>query len=141
MVAKQGLPRSIKWAGYLAILFGIAGVLAGLAGAGTFIPFQSESTFNPQSAEMLTIIALVGTAISVLGVFSGWELLRTKGWAWGAALGAALGSVGSVAAMAAVWPESAPFVGVVAFFYAIEVILLLAGSAFVRSRRVSSAPA
>jgi hypothetical protein len=127
MPANSSPIRTIRAAGYLAILFGIAGLLAGLAGAGTFIPYRDASTFNGQFAGVLTAIAAVGAIASLFGVVSGWSLLRTRPWAWNWTVGAAAACVALVAAMTAVWPASWGFLVVVAVAYALEVVLLWQG--------------
>ena len=122
-----GPSRSIRTAAYLAILFGLFGAISGLAAAGTFIPFQSQSTYDSQWAAALTGIAAFGAIVSGFGLFSGWEMLRSRPWAWNATLAAAVGCVAAVSAMTVVWPESWGFLVVVAGAYALEVIFLLIG--------------
>ena len=119
--------RSLRAAGYLAIIYGLFGALSGLAGAGTFLPFQSASTYSAGMAGPLTAIAAAGAAISGFGVVAGWALLHSKTWGWTAAMLSALASVGAVGAMAAVWPESSSFLVVAAVAYALEIVLLLIG--------------
>ncbi len=121
------------------MLFGVAGVVSGLAGAGTFIPYRGLDNMTLSLAEQLTVISAIGAVVSVLGVVSGWGLLRARSWAWGASLAVALASVGTVAGMAVVWPSSSPFLGVVAFFYALEVLLLLIGFSSYRVRGIRPA--
>ncbi len=114
-------------AGYLAIVFGFFGALAGVIGAGTFIPFRSASTFDPSLAELLTGIAVVGAALSVLAVIGGWGLVRGRDWGWSTTFGAAIGCIGPNAAVAALWHDYAPFLGLVVVAYALVFLLLLFG--------------
>lgn len=138
-VSRPPPSRSIWVAGYLAILFGVFGVLAGVAAAATFIPYRNESTFNPSYAELFTAISAVGAAASVLGVVAGWGLLRTRSWAWGLTAAVAAGSVALNAAMAAFWLEYLPFLVLVALAYGFVVLLLLVGRRGQRVRRSRAA--
>ena len=132
-MAQNRVARSLRYAGYLAILFGAAGALSGVIGAGTFIPYRGLDSLSLSLAQELTAISAVGAAVSIAGIVAGWGLLRDRAWSWGLSMGVVVGALASVGAMAAVWPPSSPFLGVAAFFYAIEVILLLAGFGPVRA--------
>ena len=125
--------RSLRFAAYLAMLFGAAGVVAGLVGAATFVPYKDLDALSLAMAQTLTVISAVGASVSGFGTNAGWRPLRGLSWGWSATLLAALGSIGAVAGMAVVWPPSAPFLGVAAFFYAIELILLGAGVGSLRA--------
>ena len=130
--------RSIRAAGYLAILYGLFGVFAGMSGAATFIPFRVQNNQTLETAEIVTAISAIGAVISLIGVISGWWLLRRKDRAWRANLGVALGCVATVAAFAVATPASTPspvpggpsayvFLAVVAAAYGLEVLFLLLG--------------
>lgn len=130
--------RSIRVAGYLAILYGFLGVFAGLSGAATFIPYRIQNGHTLETAELLTAIAAIGAVVSMVGIVSGWGLLRGRGWAWRANLGVAAGCVLTVAALAVVMPAPTPspapgavsafgFLAVVAAAYGLEALLLLLG--------------
>ena len=132
--------RSLRYAAYFAILYGAAGALSGVVGAATFIPYGSLDNLTQTTELQLTAISAVGAAVSVLGVWVGWRLLHGRPFGWSGAMVTALAAVGTVGAMAAVWPPSSPFLGVTAFFYAIEVVLLLVGLGTVHRRPVTGAP-
>ncbi len=133
--------RSIRVAGVLALLFGIAGVLTGLAAAGTFIPFRQGEPWDA-SAEIMTVVAAAGAAASVLGLVSGWGLRRTKGWAWGAAVGAAAACVALNLVMPAFMGLGyLAFAAIVAVAYGIEVALLVVGRKSVGGRAAAARPA
>ncbi len=125
---KSGPVRSIRVAGLLAILFGVAGILTGLAAAGTFIPYRQGAPWT-EFAEVMTVIAAVGAAVSVVGVMTGRGLRRADIWAcWPMTLGVAVTGVALNLIMTVymglgyLW-----FVAVVAVAYGVEVALLLAG--------------
>jgi menaquinone-dependent protoporphyrinogen oxidase len=133
--------RSLRVAGYLAILFGIAGAVAGGMGAATFVPFRDASTFDGRWAGALTAIAFVGAMLSLVGIIAGRELLHAHRRAWKAALAVAAGCVASVAAMTVVWPASWGFLAVVSAAYGLEIALLLvASSASLRRHRLRGFP-
>lgn len=130
--------RTIRGAGYLAILYGFVGVFAGISGAGTFIPYRVQNVQTLETATVLTVISAIGAALSLIGVVSGWWLLHGRDSArrWG--LGVAIGCVATVAAFAAVMPASTPspvpggvpatgFLAVVVAAYGLEALLLLLG--------------
>ena len=127
--------RSLRIAGYLSILFGMFGTIAGVAGAGTFIPFRNESTFTPTLAELLTVIAAAGAVVSLVAMASGWGLLRGRAWAWSSALGSVVASIGLNAAVTAIWTSYAPFLALVAVAYGLVILLLLVGRVVPRSVR------
>jgi len=133
MAVEGRLARTIRIAGYLAILFGLFGALSGAAGAGTLIPYRNASTFNSQSAEALTAIAAAAAILSLAGIVAGWQLLRARAWAWNWTVGTALGCVASVAALTVLWPQSWGFLLVVALAYALEIGLLYSGRAEYRA--------
>lgn len=119
--------RSLRVAGVLAILFGVFGLVVGLAAAGTFIPFRQGEPWDA-SAEIMTAVAAVGAGVSVLGVASGWGLRRARGWAWGAAVGVAALCVALNAVMIALMGTPyAYFTAIVAIAYGAEVALLVVG--------------
>ena len=90
---KSSPVRSIRVAGLLAILFGVSGILAGLAAAGTFIPYRQGEPWE-EFAEVMTVIAAVGAAVSVIGVMTGRGLRRADVWAcWPMTLGVAVACV------------------------------------------------
>lgn len=123
-------PLPSRWtrvAGYFTILFGVAGILAGIAGAGTFIPYRTASTFNPSLAEVLTVISALGAIASLVAVISAWGLLRSKNWGATAVVGSALGCVLLNVAVTALWTEYYPFTVVVAVAYGFVALLLWAG--------------
>ena len=131
---RRGPIRSIRVAGVLAILFGIAGLLIGLGAAGTLIPFRQGEPWN-QSAEVMTFVAAAGAGVSLVGVVAGWGLRRTRGWAWRGAVGVAAVCVALVAVMAAfMGPFLWGFVAIVAGAYSVEVALLLVGRGSYRTR-------
>lgn len=130
--------RTIRVAGYLAILYGLLGVFAGLSGAATFIPYRVQNNQTLETAEVVTVISAIGAVISMVGIVSGWWLLRGKDRAWRANLGVTVGCVATVAAFALVTPPSTPspvpggpsayvFLAVVAAGYGLEVLLLFLG--------------
>lgn len=130
--------RSIRVAGYLAILYGLVGVFAGLSGAATFIPYRIQNNQTLETAEVVTAISAIGAVISIIGLVSGWWLLRGKDSAMRLSLSVAVGCVATVAAFAAVTPPSTPspvpggpsayvFLAAVAAAYGLEVLLLLLG--------------
>jgi len=125
---KKGPVRSIRVAGLLAILFGVSGILTGLAAAGTFIPYRQGEPWA-EFAEVMTVIAAVGAAVSVVGVLTGRGLRRADVWAcWPVTLGVAATCVALNLIMTVymglgyLW-----FVAVVAAAYGAEVALLLVG--------------
>ena len=125
---KSSPVRSIRVAGLLAILFGVSGILAGLAAAGTFIPYRQGEPWE-EFAEVMTVIAAVGAAVSVIGVMTGRGLRRADVWAcWPMTLGVAVACVALNLIMTVymglgyLW-----FVAVVAAAYAAETVLLLVG--------------
>jgi len=125
---KKGPVRSIRVAGLLAILFGVSGILTGLAAAGTFIPYRQGEPWA-EFAEVMTVIAAVGAAVSVVGVLTGRGLRRADVWAcWPVTLGVAATCVALNVIMTVymglgyLW-----FVAVVAAAYGAEVALLLVG--------------
>lgn len=130
----SGSNRSMRVAGSLAILFGVIGVLIGLAAAATFIPYREEEPWN-QYAELMTAIAALGAVASVLGVVAGLGLRRRRSWAWGVAIGVAAVSVALVTFLAALAPFFWGFVAVVAMAYGVQVALLLLGRGSFRVRR------
>lgn len=132
--------RSLRVAGYLAILFGAFGAVAGLAGAGTFIPFRDQSTFQPALAEGLTVIAALGVVASVVGIVAGWGLLRGRTWAWSLAAFAAVACVGLNAAMTGIWGDYLPFLVLVGLAYGLELLLLVVGSGSRVRRTVATSP-
>ncbi len=130
--------RSIRVAGYLAILYGLLGVVAGLSGAATFIPYRVQNNQTLETAEIVTVISAIGAVVSTVGIVSGLWLLRGKDWAWRASLGVAVGCVATVAAFALATPPSTPspvpggpsafvFLAVTAAGYGLEIALLLLG--------------
>ncbi len=125
---KSGPVRSIRVAGLLAILFGISGILTGLAAAGTFIPYRQGEPWD-EFAEVMTVIAAVGAAVSVIGVMTGRGLRRADVLAcWPMTLGVAVAGVALNLLMTVyfglgyLW-----FVAVVAVAYGAETVLLLVG--------------
>lgn len=130
--------RRIRIAGYLAMLYGFVGAFAGISGTATFIPYRIQNMQTLETAEVVTAISALGAILSVLGLVSGWQLLRGKGWAWRGNLCAASGCVATVAAFAVVTPPSTPspvpggpsayvFLAAVAAAYGLEVVFLLLG--------------
>lgn len=117
--------RTIRAAGYLAILLGIAGTISGFAAAPTFIPFRNASTFNGQFVELFTVLAAAGGATSILGILGGRSLVQGQGRAWRAVLGVALASVALNAVFAALWPGYVAFLVLVGVAYGLVVLLLL----------------
>ncbi len=132
------LTRSIRVAGYLAVLYGLLGVFAGVSGAVTFIPFRLQNDQTLETAEVVTVISAIGAVLSMVGVVSGWRLLQGRGSARRANLAVALGCVATVAAFAVATPLSTPspvpggpsayvFLALVAVAYVVEILLLLVG--------------
>ncbi len=126
---------SLRVAGSLAILYGLVGVFAGLSGAATFIPYRAQNNQTLETAAVVTALSAIGAAISLIGLVSGWWLLRQKDWARTANLGVAVGCVATVAAFAVVTPPSTPspvpggpsayvFFALVAAAYGLEAVLL-----------------
>lgn len=138
---KRSPVRSIRVAGLLAILFGISGILTGLAAAGTFIPYRQGEPWE-EFAEIMTVIAAVGAAVSVVGVMTGRGLRRADTWAcWPMTLGIAAACVALNLIMTVymglgyLW-----FVAVVAAAYGAETVLLLVGRKSYRAQvRTASA--
>lgn len=137
-VKRAASTRRIRVAGGLAILYGVLGVFAGLSGAVTFIPYRVQNNQTFETAAVVTAISAIGAGISVVGLVSGWWLLRGKARAWRANLGVAAGCVGAVAAFAVATPPSTPspvpggpsayvFLVVVAAAYGVEMLFLLLG--------------
>lgn len=142
-------PRSVRVAGYLAILYGLLGGFAGVSGAATFIPYRVQNNQTLETAAVVTAISAVGAMISVFGIFSGWWLLHGKDLAWRANAGVAAGCVAAVAAFAVATPPSTPspvpggpsayvFLAVVAVAYGLEVLLLLFGRRPYRSGAIAA---
>jgi len=137
----RGPVRSIRVAGLLGVLFGISGVLTGLAAAGTFIPFRQGEPWDA-SAEVMTVVAAAGAAVSVLGIVSGWGLRRAKGWAWGVAIGVAAGCVALNLLMPAFMGLGyLAFAAFVAVAYGVEVALLVVGRRSFGGRAATARPA
>ncbi len=140
---KTSVPvRSIRIAGLLAILFGVSGLLTGLAAAGTFIPYRQGEPWQ-EFAEIMTVIAAVGAAVSLIGVLTGRGLRRVDAWAcWPMTLGVAVAGVALNLMMTAymglgyLW-----FVAVVAAAYGAEVVLLLVGRNSFRAQCRMASPA
>lgn len=122
-------PRSISAAGYLAYLYGLFGIVAGLAGALTFIPYRYESTFNAGYAELFTAVSAAGILVSAGGVLAGWGLFRARGWAWSLAFGVAAGCIALNALLVPFWTGYSSFAVFVGITYGLEVALLLVGRA------------
>lgn len=140
--AEPGRPtRSLRFAAYLALLYGGAGAVSGVVGAGTFIPYGSLDNLSYAMELQLTAISIIGAIVSVFGLWAGWRLLHGRRYGWGTTMGAAFAAIGSVAAMAIVWPPSGPFLGVVAFCYALEMLLLFAGIGSVQRHPSRAVPA
>jgi hypothetical protein len=134
---------TLRVAGTLAMLWGALGVLFGLVGAATFVPFAHDSTFNPALARGLTEIALVGMAISAAGVYAGWALRAGRGWGWTGCLAVAGAAVATFATMTVL--VNAPWYTIsanalVVGAYGVEVVLLLAGHGSLGSPRVRARP-
>ena len=125
MTSDLHLTRTLRFAAYLAIFLGVVGVLSGLAGAGTFIPYRTASTFQPNLAELLTVVSALGAAASVLGVVGGWAILRSRTWGWTTTLGAAVASIGLNAVITVVWSDYLAFLVIVAVVFGLEILLLL----------------
>ncbi len=142
-LAKPSAPvRSIRVAGLLAILFGVSGILTGAAAAGTFIPYRQGEPWT-EFAEIMTVIAAVGAAISVVGVLTGRGLRRADVWAcWPVTLGVAATCVALNLLMTVymglgyLW-----FVAVVAAAYGAEIVLLLMGRKSYRAQMRTAASA
>ena len=138
---KSSPVRSIRVAGLLAILFGLSGVVTGLAAAGTFIPYRQGAPWEA-FAEVMTLIAAVGAAVSVIGVLTGRGLRHADVWAcWPMTLGVAATCVALNLVMTVymglgyLW-----FVAVVATAYGAETVFLLMGRKSYRAQ-MRSAPA
>ncbi len=126
---KKSAPvRGIRVAGLLAILFGASGILTGLAAAGTFIPYRQGEPWEA-FAEVMTVIAAVGAAVSVIGVMTGRGLRRADTWAcWPMTLGVAVACVALNLVMTVyMGPGYVWFVAVVVVAYGAETALLLVG--------------
>lgn len=130
--------RSVRIAGVLAMLYGILGIFAGASGAATFIPYRVQNNQSLETAAAVTAVSAIGAVISMVGVVSGWRLLRGLDRAWRTSLGVALGCVATVMAFAVVTPPSTPspvpggpsayvFLAVVAAAYGLEVLFLRLG--------------
>jgi hypothetical protein len=119
--------RRLRWSANLAMLWGGVGIVLGVLGAVTFLPYRAMDSLSTNLAVSLSIISGAGALLSGLGTIAGWRLRHLQAHAWAYTMLSAFACVGSVVAMGVVWPASAPFIGVVAFFYGIEVLLLLAG--------------
>jgi hypothetical protein len=109
---------SIRMAGYLAILYGLFGVMSGVVAASTFYYFQSISDFPSAATGPLTVIAAAGAVVCGLAVVAGWALLRARSWAWRWTVGTSVLAVGTVAALIAFWPTRWGFLVFVALAYA-----------------------
>jgi len=127
MIGRDTSHLALRWGSNLAVACGICGILAGLLGVSTFIPARSLHGFGLAEAQTLTEISVVGTAFSVASVWAGRRLRSGRGSSILPALTAALGSVASLCAMGVVWPSSWTFVGIVASFYGVEILLLRLG--------------
>jgi hypothetical protein len=119
--------RSVRWSANLAVLWGALGIGLGVLGAVTFVPYRAVDSLSTNLAVGLSIISGAGALLSGVGTLAGWRLRHLQSHAWAYTMLSAFACVGSVVAMGVLWPASAPFIGVVAFFYGIEVLLLLAG--------------
>lgn len=122
---EPGRPRTISVAGDLAYVYGLFGVLTGLAAALTFIPYRYASTYGAGYAELFTVLAGLGVIASAMGMAAAWGLFRARPWAWNLALGVAASCIALNAIMAGFWPGYVAFLGVVALAYGIEIVLLL----------------
>ena len=101
--------------GTLAMLFGSAGVLVGLVGAATFLPYAGLMGSQYESlAGLMTVFSLVGMEISALGIVAGLGLSR----GWSGAPRTLLGIAGSLAFLAAVMGALYP----IGFFLLILVV-------------------
>ncbi len=138
--------RTPRIVGYVAMLYGFLGVFAGVSGAATYIPYRAQKNQSLETAAILTAVSAVGAAVSMIGVVSGWWLVRGRERAWRANLLVAAGCVATVAAFAAVMPASTPspvpggvpatgFLAVVAAAYGAEALVVLLGR---RSRRIAA---
>ena len=132
--------RSLSFAGRLAIAWGTLGAIAGVVGAATFVPYRDIGGLSLSLSEGLTAISAVGALVSVLGIIAGRRLLGGRRGGWTQCVVVVFASVASVAAMAVVWPASAPIVGQAVFFYGIEALLLLVGLGSYRIRSVRPSP-
>ena len=135
---EKALPRSLRIAAYLAILFGFLGAFAGLSGAATYVPYRVSDGLTIPTAQLLTAISAVGAVVSALGMYAGWALLRARTRARELCLGVAVGCVATVAALATAMPAASPSpvpggagVGVLLFVvsvaYGLEALLLIFG--------------
>ena len=123
-----GPSRTVRSAGYLAILFGVIGAFSGLAGAGTFVPYATASTYDPGVAGWLTVIAVAGAGISVVSLVAGWGILRARDWAPSAAIYSAVGGIAVNWCMTAPWPSYSAFAGLVTVAFGLELLLLGIGT-------------
>jgi hypothetical protein len=118
---------SLRWSANLAVLWGTMGVVLGVLGAVTFVPYRAVDSLSTNLAIGLSIISGAGALLSGFGTLAGWRLRHLQSHAWAYTMLSAFASVGSVVAMGVVWPPFGAFIGVVVLLYGIEVVLLLAG--------------
>ena len=132
--------RSLRWGANMGILWGAIGAVLGVLGAATFLPYRSADNLSFGLAAILSVISGVGAAVSGLGAWEGWRLRHLQAWSWPATGLSAVGSIVVVAVMALVWAPSVYFLGVVLFFYILELLFLLAGLSSYRALRARGSP-
>lgn len=98
-------PARARMAGAFAIVFGSLGVLFGIIGAGTFLPYADlmGETYR-HLALWMTGISIAGIALSLLGVVAGVALRRGRPWARPGTLGVAVALIALVAVMDVLYP-------------------------------------
>lgn len=103
--APRAVGRRARLAGYLAIVFGSAGVLLGAIGAGTFLPFAAMMGESYRGlAGAMTALSVAGLGISLVGIVAGRGLVVGRPGSGRWVLAVALSLIGLVAVMGALYP-------------------------------------
>jgi len=124
------LTPGVYAAGFLAMVCGLLGVIAGIYGALTFVPDRSTHLLALSNAETLIAIAGAGALASFVGLVCGWWILHGRVWALRGELFVALGCIACVSAFSAVVlfafaSSGSRALGVLTFFSTVVTIYLL----------------
>jgi len=132
--------RSLRWGADLAIVCGILGIVLGVVGAVTFVPYRQVDALSLGLASTLAVISVAGALLSGIEAFESWQLRNARP---GSLPGTLLGTVacaGTIAVMAYVWQPAVYFLGVAIFGYFLVWMMVLAGVGSYRHLRGTAAP-
>lgn len=128
-----------RWAAYLGAGAGLLGVLGGLIGAGTFVPYRGLMGAGYSGlAEFMTALSVAGLVASAVGLWAARGLLRHRVGAARELAVAGLATTALVALMGALYPVGLFLLAVVAPIWAVVLALLWTGAPGPRARTASS---